>query len=70
MVYIGIFNEYVMLGNTETYILSCHRRGKSHYFFLTTAFHPSLISNINLVFPHLLLFLCLQFIDTTRRFAF
>lgn len=43
MVYIGIFNEYAVLWNTETYILSCHRRGKSHYFFLTTAFHPSLI---------------------------
>lgn len=43
MVYIGIFNEYAVLWNTETYILSCHRRGKSHYFFLTNAFHPSLI---------------------------
>ena len=51
MVYIGIFNEYVMLGNTETYILSCHRRGKSHYFFPTTAFHPCLISNIISFFP-------------------
>lgn len=49
MVYIGIFNEYAVLWNTETYILSCHRRGKSHYFFLTTAFHPSLIFLIFLI---------------------
>lgn len=51
MVYIGIFNEYAVLWNTETYILSCHRRGKSHYFFLTTAFHPSLIILIISFFP-------------------
>lgn len=51
MVYIGIFNEYAVLWNTETYILSCHRRGKSHYFFLTTAFHPSLILLIISFFP-------------------
>lgn len=44
MVYIGIFNEYAVLWNTETYILSCHRRGKSHYYFLTTAIHSSLVS--------------------------
>lgn len=31
MVYIGIFNEYAVLWNTETYILSFHRWGKSHY---------------------------------------
>lgn len=51
MDYIGIFNEYAVLWNTETYILSCHRRGKSHYFFLTTAFHPSLIILIISFFP-------------------
>lgn len=69
MVYIGIFNEYAVLWNTKTYILSCHRRGKSHYFFLSTAFHASLIFLLS-HFSHLLLFLCLQFIDTTRGFAF
>lgn len=69
MVYIGIFNEYAVLWNTETYILSCHRRGKSHYFFLTPLFILVLFFLLS-HFSHLLLFLCLQFIDTTRGFAF
>lgn len=57
MVYIGIFNEYAVLWNTETYILSFHRWGKSHYFFLTIAIHSSLVSLSISFFPFTPLFL-------------
>lgn len=70
MVYIGIFNEYVMLGNTETYILSCQRSEEE----VNTYSSPPLFIPVTFLllshFPNLLLFLCLQFIDTTRGFAF
>ncbi len=69
MVYIGIFNEYAVLWNTETYILSCHRREKVITFSSPPLFILVLFFLLS-HFSHLLLFLCLQFIDTTRGFAF
>lgn len=68
MVYIGIFNEYAVLWNTHIFYRVIGKEKvitfSSPPLFILVLFF--LLSH----FSHLLLFLCLQFIDTTRGFAF